>query len=335
MKKATIRVVGDAILDINRYVTHSRWSPENANCPIGIDEQRDVFLGGAGNVAAWLAALKISNSITLYGHWGRCDRRISLLSETAGRDGVGLGPGLERRDGSITTKERIYLRNELCDWHQVIRIDHDTEMRLTDNEADGFLDYLSRCCAYAATPFVIVIADYDKGVFAGKAGEGMIRNLGRFVEERGLLAVVNSKVPARWANFPADVLVCNEAEFQRTWDLNEPFRVAADRLIVTQGARGVTTFVAAGTGCGGMRVMIPHLSRPARATEVRDVSGAGDAFLAGLTAELIRLGFKHGDRLGGDPLLLAVDAGQTCAAQCVSQWGVGKPIEGEGACQTV
>ena len=80
--------------------------------------------------------------------------------------------------------------------------------------------------------------------------------------------------------------------------------LAADCLIETDGPNGLTVYFQSGT---------THF--PSRATTVVDVTGAGDAFLAGFTAALLR-DQSHRE---------AIEQGLAAAAHCCSQIGVGDP----------
>lgn len=323
-------VLGDCILDINRYVRYSRPSPENANCPVGIDEHSEVVLGGAGNVARWLAGfgLGLYGRVTLIGLWGRGETDYSLLAESAHTAGVTLGWYLERRRAAISTKERVYME-EAGSWKQIARIDSDTDAVLEDTEGAQLVAGLEGALNYAVMPPILVIADYGKGVFTGDEGAALIRQLSKFVEEKKLVTVVNSKFPERWANFPADVLVCNRQEFEGAWPGDEPVAIAARYLLVTRGEQGVRAYQQAGTGCGGMRVMVSCLNVPSllQPAQVRDVTGAGDAFLAGAAMWLTQAGYQRGAGLSIEQLYKLVMLGQVAALGCCQQLGCGSPEE--------
>lgn len=318
----SVFVIGDALLDRHRFVTYSRPSPENPNCPVGTHECSEWTLGGAANVAHWLVGLGGFQRVSLIAHYACTDPHGAVLAECLRASGVAQCVHLQRRGGYGTVKERVYLRGEsgtaIGAWRQVIRIDQDTDMQLTEREALGFEVGLSTSCGLQR-PAAIVVADYDKGVFSGPYGRDLLAGLAKLAAARSIPVFVNSKVPERWRQFPADVLIANEGEMRTL----QGRPTAARHVITTHAARGATAHVNGGPWSA------VQVHSPTQAREVRDVTGAGDAFLAGLTRHLVRIGFHRGAALTADALRAAVDAGQAAAADCCSQYGCGSPSRGE------
>lgn len=303
-----ILVIGDGCLDLTRFCAFQRWSPEDSRCPVLWEDRQDISLGGAANVARWLAAdarLKVTLA-TPHGREPASDLFRLLCKES----GISLYSRLSSAAFAMTVKERIVVEDaEMRTLRQGARIDTDNLGMLSPVDMDG-LERTLQSEHWDA----LVCVDYDKRVFRGPMGASLMDVIGRFQGE----VFVNTKCLGRWRNVPVSVLACNEKELAAS--LAIPPRSAwevlhAHCLVVTRGAQGVTA-VLPGT----------DLTDATRATEVVDVCGAGDAFLAGLVRAATR------DRQWHVPnhLVDVLDYGQKCAAWCVGQVGCGTPlVEGE------
>ena len=124
-------ILGDCLLDRQRYVTYSRQSPEEPTCPVGVGERAEWALGGAANVARWLAGLGVAHRTNLIAHYSRTDPHAGVLAECLRAAGITQCCHLDRRDGRLTVKERIYLQEPGKGYQQVIRVDQDTDMELS------------------------------------------------------------------------------------------------------------------------------------------------------------------------------------------------------------
>ena len=318
-QKPLVLVLGDCLLDKQRYVTYSRQSPEDPSCPIGENEKEEWVLGGAANVARWIKGLGDAGAVRLTSHYSAHDPNASVLNRLLKEAGVEQTVYLLRRDGQGTVKERLYLRtggpDESVPWRQVLRIDADTDMELTAEDAQVLCGHLA-LSAVVKKPAALVIADYGKGVCSGPHAERFLKELAAFVGAQEIPTIINSKYPQRWRSFVTDFLVCNQEEHGT---LNGQ-ATSARHLVITRAHRGVSAYVS-----GGAPWALHHEHAPSLAVDVRDVTGAGDAFLAGLTSHLIRIGFRRGQVLENGALRRALDEGQSAAAACVYQLGCGVP----------
>lgn len=113
------------------------------------------------------------------------------------------------------------------------------------------------------------------------------------IDDRGAAAVIADLV-----RIAPDLLLCNEDEVAALGGLERISRIAELATIAKHGA--ASTLVAAGGG-DPVAVAVPTLHG------VRDTTGAGDAFTAGLLIGL----------LGGRPLLDAVAAGHATAQRAI------------------
>lgn len=282
-------VLGDFMLD--RYVlgTASRLSPEAAVPVVDFVEESDC-LGGAGNVAANLAAL--GAKVVCFGVAGTDAAALRLrqrLRDTGIDDSNILG------DASRTTtlKTRIIARQQ-----QVVRVDRETRAPLSRSLEEKLI---GRVMAGLRRLDALVVSDYDKGVVSEE------------LASRVLSACARLKIPVfvkpKWsvlATYPgATVVVLNRAEagflVTRALDDEESVRQAGEQLlekfkcqaiVLTRGQQGLNVFEQ-----GQARPL--HISATSRdlpfglgldrrqaaqaaGRQVFDVTGAGDTVLATL-----------------------------------------------------
>lgn len=302
-----VLVIGDLILDIERLGRSSRKSPEDPHCLVLYGVKERASLGGAANVALWLAS-QPELSVTLMGHYAY-DSVGTTLIELCRKYRIELSPHLRRFDGGYctTVKERVCLQGEEGQkLRQLARIDRETPLPLTD------LDYKNITEAIERNNYDLILAvDYAKGAFLGIWGEKLQDYLG---DLKNSLTVVNSKVPGDWTTIPVDVLICNAQEGSNLWGSNDSGYppIEASSLVITRSESGVCAYTRQRT-----------YSCETLAEEVVDVTGAGDAFTAGFAARLLELNSKNGCER--DRLLECLEQGQLWAANCLKQPGCGKP----------
>ncbi len=272
LRRASVLVVGDAMLDRYVYGRVQRVSPE-APVPVIAVEREVAIPGGAGNVVRNLTAL------------GAAVAFVSVVGDDqSGSDLTGLIGGqpnvepwlLVQGGRATTTKTRFIAAGQ-----QLLRADHEQASPIHDRLADRMVRIAAD--AVAATT-VMVLSDYQKGVLSGGTCQKLItaaRNAGRRV-------VVDPKGAdfARYAG--ADLITPNRPELALATGMpvdSEAAIIAAAQalreahgfggVLVTRGADGMTLLDAQG---------IRHF--PAEAAEVHDVSGAGDTVVAVLAAAL-------------------------------------------------
>lgn len=272
LKRASVLVVGDAMLDRYVYGQVERVSPEAPVAVLAVE--REVAMpGGAGNVVRNLTALGVAVAF------------VSVVGDDqAGSDLTGLIGGqpnvepwlLVQGGRATTTKTRFIAAGQ-----QLLRADHEMPGPIHPRLAERLVRIAAD--AVAATT-VMVLSDYNKGVLSGDTAQRLIiaaRGAGRrvVVDPKGIDY-------ARYAG--ADLITPNRAELKLATgmpvDTEAGLVAAAQRLrtdhgfgavLVTRSEDGMTLVAAEG---------VRHF--PAEAPEVHDVSGAGDTVVAVVAAGL-------------------------------------------------
>ena len=304
-------VLGDLMLD--RYVvgTASRLSPEAAVPIVDFIEQTQR-LGGAGNVAANLAAL--GARVECFGVTGEDEpgealRRI-LAAESIGNKGV-----LADKGRITTVKTRIIARHQ-----QIVRVDHERREPLERKLQERLLGSVLRSLKKIEA---VVLSDYDKGLITDDFAERLLTACHR----SGVPVFVKPKTSRLYAYRGARAIVCNakEAGFFITQPITDDKSVeeAGQKLLshfgcaavlITRGDRGMSLIEegsrhtmhipATGVEVSYSRVGQPGVERNATGRQVFDVTGAGDTVLS-----VLALGAAAGAALSDAAVLANAAAG--------------------------
>ncbi len=258
---------------LDRYVTGhvERVSPE-APVPVVRVESEHSALGGAGNVAANVAAMGASCRVV--GHVGSDPEGGELLGalESCGARTEGIVRG---RGRPTTVKTRVAARHQ-----QIVRFDRETDEDADDELAGALAEAVTRL---AADVGAVVAQDYNKGALTPR----VIRAVMEACVTHGIPVVVDPKRRNFLAYGGATVFKPNARELADA--LGEPIhpgdsrwmgatrkRLGCENLLVTLGERGM----ALQTAEDGL------LRLPAAAQAVFDVSGAGDTVSATVAVAL-------------------------------------------------
>ena len=266
-----ILVVGDLMLD--RYISGvvERISPE-APVPVVRVQRERAALGGAGNVAANVAAL--GASCLLVGHVGD-DPEGEALMGALREIGIG-GDGVVRGSGRPTTvKTRV-----LTGHQQVVRYDREVELDLEPALERRVIEGVAHA---AGASDVVVVQDYNKGVLTAAVIEAVLAA----AAERAVPCVVDPKRRNFFAYRGATVFKPNARELadalgafihpeDRAWMEGVRARLGCEHLLVTLGDQGMALQSASGE----------HVRLPTLARSVYDVSGAGDTVTAAVAVAL-------------------------------------------------
>ncbi|MBI0433719.1 D-glycero-beta-D-manno-heptose-7-phosphate kinase [Roseomonas sp. KE0001] len=297
LKRASVLVVGDAMLDRYVYGHVRRISPE-APVPVLTVERELAMPGGAGNVVRNLTAL--GSAVAFLSVVGDDQAGSDLTGLIGGQPGV--EPWLLVQGGRITTTKTRFI----AAGQQMLRADQEVARPIHERLAERLIRIATDTVAATS---VMVLSDYRKGVLSGGTTEKLIAA----ARAAGRRVVVDPKGEdfSRYAG--ADVITPNRAELALATQMpvdSEAAIVAAARalqarhgfhaVLVTRSEDGMTLLEGEA---------VHHL--PAEAPEVHDVSGAGDTVVAVLAA-----GFA-----AGLPLPLAARLANIAAGLVVGKVG--------------
>ncbi|HEY1856153.1 D-glycero-beta-D-manno-heptose-7-phosphate kinase [Acidocella sp.] len=270
--RASVLVVGDAMLDRYVYGEVERVSPE-APVPI-LTVMREVAMpGGAGNVVRNLIALDASAAF------------VSVVGDDqAGSDLTALIGGQERvepwllvQGGRTTTLKTRYI----AQGQHLIRADREQTIPLPEKLTERLIRIALD--AVAATS-ITLLSDYRKGVLSDAVATQIIagaKSLGRRV-------VVDPKGRDYSRYRGADVVTPNRRELAEATGLSvdtEAAIVAAGQVLLARHEFGAVLVTRAEDGMSLITAdEVRHY--PGEAKDVFDVSGAGDTVVATLAAAL-------------------------------------------------
>ncbi len=274
-QRAPVIVVGDFMLDRYLYGDAERISPE-APVPVLRVVREEEALGGAGSVAADLAALGASAyCIGVTGEDADADRLVDLLAE-AGADGDGLVRVANR---PTTRKTRLVGLAQHRHRQQLIRVDAESTDALDAPTVDRLLGLLRQRLGAAR---VLCIEDYNKGVVSAELARGAIEA----ARSRGVPVLVDPASIADYGRYRGATLVTpnrSETEMLIAAPLRsiDAVRAAAAEILSRCGTEHVcVTLDADGAALIGPDGAFEHVGTKKR--DVYDVTGAGDEVLAAL-----------------------------------------------------
>jgi len=272
MPELRLAVIGDIMVDRFLWGHCDRISPE-APVPVVRLERETLKLGGAANVAANLHALGVSAHLI-----GICGDDTTAASLRELLSGMNLATdGLVTLDGRPTTvKTRVIAQHQ-----QVVRADMEDDSPLGVDQAAQVLERMKKLGPFDG----IVISDYGKGLLTdpvlasvieyGRRNGGVVvvdPKKGDYAQYRGVTSLTPNQKEAE----QACALPITDAEtLSRAGHLLGE-RTDAECVLITRGEHGMSLFKKDDVEY--------HL--PTEATEVFDVTGAGDTVIAVYTAAL-------------------------------------------------
>jgi rfaE bifunctional protein kinase chain/domain len=282
-----IGVLGDLMLDRYLWGTASRLSPEAAVPVVDFVEQSEC-LGGAGNVAANLAALEAR--VECFGCIGS-DEAGAALRKCLRASGI-VDKGTLADPRRVTTvKTRIIARHQ-----QVVRVDRERREPLRRETEERLLRALFTALKHLDA---LVLSDYDKGLVTDNFAERVLSAC----HQLRVPVFVKPKTSRLYAYRGARAIVSNakEAGFFVTRSLGDEKSVeeagrallahfGCGAVLITRGEKGMSLIEEGSPGARHIpatgfevtyaRVGQPGVDRSATGRQVFDVTGAGDTVLS-------------------------------------------------------
>jgi len=308
LRRASVLVVGDAMLDRYVYGHVARISPE-APIPVLAVDRELAMPGGAGNVVRNLTALGAAAAfVSVVGDDEAGQQLTALIGGQAG-----VEPWLLVEGGRVTTVKTRFVAGA----QQLLRADRETLAAPDARTAERLIRIAADAVAACA---VLVLSDYAKGLLAGETPQRLIAA----ARAAGRKVVVDPKGNDYGRYRGADLITPNRRELAEATGLatrTDAEVVAACRrlmaqigveaVLCTRSEDGMT--LVAGPGGGQVR----HYAAEAR--EVFDVSGAGDTVVATAAAALA----------AGQPLGVAARLANIAAGIVVGKIGTAVARESE------
>ena len=290
LKGRRIGVLGDMMLDRYLWGTATRLSPEAAVPVVDFVEQSEC-LGGAGNVAANLAAL--GARVAAFGVIGE-DEPGAALRRCLRQAGITDQGVIADKSRVTTVKTRVIARHQ-----QIVRIDHERREPVAASVEEKLF---RRLLASLKTLNALVLSDYDKGLITDAFADRVLSAC----HQLRVPVFVKPKTSRLYAYRGARVIVCNarEAGFFVTRSLQDEksFEEAGRALlahfgcsavVITRGEKGLSIFEessprhltipATSFEVTYARVGQSGVERDATGRQVFDVTGAGDTVLSVLS----------------------------------------------------
>lgn len=295
---ARVAVLGDMMLDRYFWGRADRISPE-APVPIVRVTGRSSRLGGAANVAANLRAMGAEVTLLSLAGGDAAGAELTNLITELGID----GRLIILEDGRQTTeKVRIIAHHQ-----QVVRADFETTIRLTQESREAFV----RTLESGADRFdALIVSDYGKGVVEEEYLQRVIGvwrakskpvlvdpHIGHFRWYRGATLITpNTKEASSFAGVDLD-----REEAFATVGFRMKEELELESLLITRGEDGMSLYLDTRK----------QIDIPTVATEVYDVTGAGDTVIS-----VLALGLAS-----GVPLVDAVVIANQAAGEVVRELG--------------
>ncbi len=300
-----ILVVGDLILDQYVYGDAERLSPE-APVPVVRERYRQMRVGGAANVAVFLAALGAVP--VLAGVIGN-DASGVALKELLAAAHVDAKAVIAATDRPTSTKTRFIGLAQHRHQQQMLRLDHET---LEPVDAGVEQRLLAALEAEIPSCHLVCIEDYNKGLLSDAVCQKII-SMARAAGREVLVDPAAIKDYRRYHGATAITPNRTEAELAAGWRL-ENFQEEAPRLAATLLERlnlDVCVLTLDRHGMYRLERGKPGVLHPTRPRNVYDVTGAGDMVLAMLAMA----------RANGASWSVAMDLGNIAGGLEVEKFG--------------
>jgi len=272
-RNSKILVVGDIMIDVYDfcYTEHSRPSPESPEKQVYTAHRSERMLGGASNVAANLASLKVETSLlSICGDDGNAVEARRLCEASGITHHL-----LEDATRQTTIKTRLYI-----DDHYLLRRDDENTHKVSSAVSAGLVREFAEILDSVDA---VILSDYNKGLFTAENAQALIAECNK----RSIPVVVDLKPPNASIFSNATVVAPNLKEAHDICADFDPYQkeaslkmihdvLKAENVVVTIGEEGMLVLDDAGT------THVPGCS----VTSV-DPCGCGDTVRACITLGLV------------------------------------------------
>ncbi|MDB5017702.1 MAG: D-glycero-beta-D-manno-heptose-7-phosphate kinase [Mucilaginibacter sp.] len=280
-KKPSVLVIGDLMIDHYIWGSATRLSPE-APVPIVNIKTESTTLGGAGNVVQNLVSL--GAKVTVAGIIGNDTQGIQLI-ELLENEGVKTNAIIKDNSRTTTIKTRILAGN-----HQLVRVDREVTDAISKKLEDELTDKL---ITYINDVDIILLSDYNKGLFT----LGLTQHIIKIANEHQKKVIIDpkglsyEKYKGAYLIKPNRKELADAAKVEKISNIGD-LEIAAKTIF----EQTETEFLIVTLSEEGMAILTKESSKllPVKATEVFDVTGAGDTVIATI-AYFIALGFAVED----------------------------------------
>lgn len=265
--KPAILVIGDLMLDHYIIGGATRLSPE-APVPI-VNVKRETYtLGGAGNVVQNLVAL--GAGVTVAGVIGD-DAAAAQVIDILSSEGVAVDTIIKDSRRPTTVKTRV-----LAGSHQLVRVDREVTDAVSADIEDELLGKLSD---YIERADMVILSDYNKGLFSPSLTQRVIKH----ANKHGKKVVIDPKGLNYEKYKGAFIIKPNRKELMEAAKVEKANSIES----LQQAAKVIfeqtdTEYLVITLSEEGMLIIdeLAYKLLPVKATEVFDVTGAGDTVLA-------------------------------------------------------
>lgn len=276
--RPAILVIGDLMVDHYIWGEATRLSPE-APVPVVNVKNESTTLGGAANVAQNLIAL--GAKVTLAGVVGDDVQGVQLKNILVA-EGIVTDCIVEDISRPTTVKTRV-----LAGSHQLVRVDREITDHLAKELEDDLFGKLNLSIDDAD---IVIFSDYNKGLFSPALTQRLIAAANQkekkvVVDPKGLNY---AKYKGAYLIKPNRKELTEAAKFEKIRNIADLQEAAKTIFSQTQ-----TDYLVVTLSEEGMVILseLTYKLLPVKATEVFDVTGAGDTVLAAI-AYFIALGFS-------------------------------------------
>lgn len=265
-----IGVIGDVMLDTYWWGHVERISPE-APVPVVALDQKELRIGGAGNVALNLVALGAPvHILSVIG----TDADGKDLSDLFAKSGIGT-TYIVKSDKRITTnKTRIISRNQ-----QMMRLDAETTVDISVAEEKQLLQSIQQYLDIVK-PHVIIFEDYNKGVLT----KNIIDTVIGWCKERNIYTTVDPKKKNFFSYQGVTIFKPNLKEVKEGLNIhldvvNENSMADVHDKLRQQLQHEISFITLSEKGVFYQKGSQPAII-PSHLRNIADVSGAGDTVIA-------------------------------------------------------